>query len=110
MEILKADLGSFLSVSVSLEQLGRLSLVFLLGGGSGGVVGIHCYNLVNVELLTFLSDFAVVSRGKRKSYSFLCSIWLEQSTYCLKDFGLTGMICWAFLFFFQFVGTHWLYF
>ena len=37
VEILKADLGSFLSVSVSLEQLGRLSLVFLLGGGSGGV-------------------------------------------------------------------------
>ena len=71
----------------------------LLGGGGGGVVGIHCYNLVNVELLTFLSDFAVVNRGKRKSYSFLCSIWLEQSTYCLKDFGLTGMICWAFLFF-----------
>lgn len=37
VEILKGDLGSFLSVSVSLEQLGQLSLVFLLGGGSGGV-------------------------------------------------------------------------
>lgn len=37
VDLLKADLVSFLSVSVSLEQLGQLGSVYLLCGGSGGV-------------------------------------------------------------------------